>query len=127
MLKKKDIIDICSRLNLNPDDYCLGFGAALVLHGIKDSTADIDMNVTEELFKNLSQRYTVDYAEFSEPYINIDGIVDVFIGNKMDQKTLIDGIPVSSLNEIIESKKRLGRPKDIRDIQSIEEFISRNK
>jgi hypothetical protein len=127
MLEKEDIIDICKSLNLNPDEYCLGYGGALVLHGIKDFTADIDINVTKALFDRLSQKYKVDYAMFNEPYINIDGMVDVFIGDNMDSKTYIEGIPVSTLQEIIESKRRLGRPKDIEDIKRIEEFISNNK
>lgn len=127
MLVKKDIIDICNRLNLNPDEYCLGFGGALVLYGIKDSTVDIDINVTNTLFNKLSQIYKVDYAMFNEPYISIDGIVDVFIGSSMNSKTYIEGIPVSALQEIIESKRRLGRPKDIEDIICIEEFIRSNK
>lgn len=127
MLVKKDIIDICNRLNLNPDEYCLGFGGALVLYGIKDSTVDIDINVTNTLFNKLSQIYKVDYAMFNEPYISIDGIVDVFIGSSMNSKIYIEGIPVSALQEIIESKRRLGRPKDIEDIICIEEFIRSDK
>lgn len=127
MLVKIDIIDICNSLNLNPDEYCLGFGGALVLYGIKDSTVDIDINVTNTLFNKLSQIYKVDYAMFNEPYICIDGIVDIFIGNNIDSKTYIEGIPVFTLQEIIEAKKRLGRPKDIEDIKCIEEFISNNK
>lgn len=31
---------------------------------------------------------------------------------------------MSTLQEIIDAKKRLGRPKDIKDIKCIEEFIS---
>lgn len=127
MLVRKDIIQICNSLNFSPDEYCLGFGGALVLYGIKDSTRDIDINVTDALFSRLSQKYKVDHASFGEPYINIDGIVDVFIGGKMDIKIYIEGIPVSALKEIIESKKRLGRPKDIEDIRRIEEFMLKNE
>jgi hypothetical protein len=127
MLVKEDVIYICNSLNFNPDEYCLGFGGALVLYGIKGSTVDIDINVTNALFKRLSQIYKVDHAMFNEPYIRIDGVVDVFIGSNMDSKTYIEGIPVSTLQEIIESKRRLGRPKDIEDIRCIEEFISNNK
>ena len=35
----------------------------------------------------------------------------------------IDGIPFMSLGELIEFKKALGREKDIRDIQLIEEYL----
>jgi hypothetical protein len=127
MLAKKEIIDICNSLNLNSNKYCLGFGGALVLYGIKESTSDIDIYVTIELFNILSQKYKVDYATFGEPYIIIDGVVDIFIGCNIGEKTYIDGIPVSTLKEIIESKKRLGRPKDKKDIKCIEEFISNSK
>lgn len=127
MLVKKDIIDVCSSLGLDPGEYCLGYGGALVLYGIKESTADIDINVTGALFSSLSQKYKVDYAMFDEPYINIDGKVDVFIGNSMEDKTYIEGIPVSTLEGIIRAKKRLGRPKDIEDIKRIQEFIKANR
>lgn len=123
MLTKKDIIEICRSLSFNPDEYCLGFGGALVMYGIKDSTADIDINVTEELFGRLSQKYKADHAKFGEPYIDIDGVVDVFIGSNMDRKKFIEGIPVAELTDIIESKRRLGRPKDMEDIKRIEKFI----
>lgn len=124
MLVKKTIIDICKSLDFNPNDYCVGFGSALVLYGIKYSTPDIDINVSKALFSMLSKRYEVNYAMFNEPYINIDGIVEVFIEENNRTKASIEGIPVYTLNEIIQSKKRLGRPKDIEDIKLIEEYIN---
>jgi hypothetical protein len=124
MLAKKEVIDICSGLNFDPAEYCVGFGAALVLYGIKESTADIDLCVTNDLFNTLSERYKPDYTKFNEPYIYIDGVVEVFRNSNMNTKAYIDGIPVSSLKDIILSKKRLGRPKDIIDIKRIEEFIA---
>jgi hypothetical protein len=127
MLVKQNIIDKCKSLKFDPDEYCLGYGGALVLYGIKDSTADIDIMVTKPLFDKLSQKYNVDYDTFNEPYIYIDEIVDIFIGEDLDLKTYIEDIPVYTLDAIIESKRRLGRPKDVEDIKRIEEFMGNGK
>lgn len=39
--------------------------------------------------------------------------------------TLVDGIPVISLDGLLEMKRSLGREKDLRDIVMIEEFLKK--
>ncbi|MFL0270095.1 hypothetical protein [Candidatus Clostridium radicumherbarum] len=49
MLNKSNIIDILKELNLPTKEYWTTSGAALVLHGVKETTKDIDLGCTTDL------------------------------------------------------------------------------
>lgn len=124
MLKKREIIERCMSLGLETWEYGVGYGAAMVLHGVTEETRDIDIYVTVEVFRKLAGFHVLQHFSDGEPYICIDGLADIFAADEPEmEKVMIQGVPVLTLKEIVSTKKKLGRAKDMDDIERIERFI----
>lgn len=124
-LDRADIIKLCNELGFDKQSYRLSYGSALVMHGVRQFAHDIDMDVSGDLFEELSHNYPLKYKRDGERYICIDDIVDVFATDSLAEDTeFIDGIPVAGLEHVREAKRRLGRDKDMEDIKLIEEFMA---
>lgn len=128
-LNKKDIIEILSSLNFPRDEYCIIYGAALCLHGVKLNTKDIDCWCTPNLFNKLiSEGYKVEKAPLGGDMIKVNQYVDFFYKDNIPPNIVyINNIRVQTLEAIREEKIRRGREKDIADVKLIDEFIKLNK
>lgn len=124
MFQKETIKEGVSVLGLMPEDYCLITGTALVMHGIKEETKDIDISCTKEAFQALTaQGYPIKQGDFARKVIYSDE-VEIFEDWHSGEIILIDGIPVASLESVIVMKKQLGREKDLADIAKIEAHLA---
>lgn len=127
MLKEQQILDKLKSLNFPVDDYCVMTGAALVLYGVREETADIDIGCNARLFAELLQRGFNTEQRNEHKGIVIDKCVEIFEGWLPDRKTLIKGIPVADILEIRKYKEQLGRDKDLKDIELINRFLNKKK
>lgn len=126
MLTKERIIEKLEKLDLPIEHYWLVSGAALVMHGVKKSTKDIDLSFTTELFNkfvNVGYKCEV-YENDNSNYILLDNSIEAFENWEVDDIEIIDGIPVGSLESIRKHKVNLGRPKDKKDIVLIDEKLN---
>jgi hypothetical protein len=128
MLYKEDIIKILRDMNLPLGDYWITSGAALVIHGVKEVTRDIDLGCTTNLVeqylrKGCKYRVADDYSKIVEVSYKIEMLENWFV----DEIEFIDGLPVGSLESIKKQKSELGREKDITDIRLIDEYIKSKK
>lgn len=124
MLNKAAILQKLKELNLPKDQYCIMTGAALVLHGVKKYTRDIDIGCTEELFQRLlRQGHKLKQLKSFEG-ITIDDCMEIFKNWQVEKVVFIDDIPVADIYCIRKFKQGLYREKDIRDIELIDEFIA---
>ena len=63
-MNKATIIEKIRGLNFNVNEFWVIAGAALVLHGLREETADIDLACTKRLFSTLLlQGYSVERNE----------------------------------------------------------------
>lgn len=124
MLNKEQILDKLMSLDFPKDQYCVMTGAALVLHGVKQETADIDIGCTSELFTELLKRGFEVIKDKPSKGILIDGCIEVFEDWMPAKTCLIQGIPSADLLEIKNFKEQLGRDKDLRDIMLIDRFLN---
>lgn len=95
----------------------------MVLYGFRQQTHDVDLGCSTALADKLErQGYRVTrfadgtrkifYSDDIEIFENwIDGAVEI-----------LDGIPIVSVDGLIRMKKRLGREKDLKDIELIEQM-----
>jgi len=122
LLDKFQIIDALKRTDFDANHYWVVAGAALVLHGVKEYTRDIDLGCDTEMADMLQEmgRKTV-VLEDGSRRIEYGGI-ELFENWLEGRVEWIDSIPVISLEGIVRMKTRLGRDKDWRDIQLIREF-----
>lgn len=124
MLNKMDILKKLKELKLPKDQYCVMTGAALVLHGIKEGTRDIDIGCSEQLFQQLLLRgYELQRLKSFEGIL-IDGCIEIFGNWKAEKIVYIDDIPVADINSIRKYKQGLAREKDLSDIKLIDAYLA---
>ncbi|MDF2521747.1 MAG: hypothetical protein K0R84_2375 [Clostridia bacterium] len=124
MLNREQIMDKLKELNFPKEQFCVMTGAALVLHGVRQETADIDIGCTKELFAKLLQSGFELAAGKVYRGIVIEGFIEIFEDWMPEKSILIDGIPVADIHDIRRYKEQKGRDKDLRDIELIDRFIN---
>jgi len=124
MLYKENIIKIMKDLDLPLNEYWITSGAALVIHGVKETTSDIDLGCGANLWEYLLQKgYEFRVEEDSSKIMAINDSIEIIKDWFVDEIEFIDGLPTGSLESIKKQKAKLGREKDIKDIKMIDEFI----
>ena len=129
MLDKKSIIKILNDYNLDKNKYMLISGAALVFHGIKNKTHDIDIAVDKDYYNLLLKKYDCKFDrinEFNNDTYFIDDFINFGTDYYKDKYDINDGIKVQSINDIKQLKSFLNRKKDINDIRCINEYLINN-
>ena len=127
-MNRKEIIDYLEKMNLPKDQFVILAGASLVMQGVKATTHDIDIAVSESLEKQLLEQYPyeLETVQNGKNTYFIDNVLN-FSTNLFDvNKTVEDTYFVQTLDSVILLKKKLGREKDLKDIALIESFIKNN-
>ncbi len=120
MLDKKQIIARLEELHLDDTKYWLITGGAMVLYGLREQTSDIDLGCTSDLADLLQQEgFPVERMPDGTRKIVVAEDVEIFENWLEDRVERFEGVPVISIQGLIEMKRALGREKDFRDIQLI--------
>lgn len=122
-MDKQEIINKLKDFPYNRDEYWVITGSAMVLYGIREQTHDIDMGCTTAMADQLvADGYSYQLTESGNRKFNYGDDIEIFENWKCGSIEYIEGIPVLSLDGLIEMKQDLGREKDFRDIALIKEF-----
>lgn len=122
-MNKQDIINRLKEFPYSKDEYWVITGSAMVLYGIRELTHDIDMGCSSKMADQLEKDgYIPTITESGNRKFVVGDDIEIFENWKYGSVERIDGVPVLSLDGLIEMKKSLGREKDYRDIALIEEF-----
>lgn len=125
-MKKEEIAARLDAFPYDMDGFWLITGAALVLFGVREETEDIDMGCSTEAANRLeADGHLYQVTEDGKRWFKIHGEFEVFENWLYGSVEQLDGYPVMSLQGIREMKQRLGREKDLRDIQLIDAFVAR--
>lgn len=120
MLDKKQIIARLEELHLDDTKYWVITGGAMVLYGLREQTSDIDLGCTSDLADLLQQEgFPVERMPDGTRKIVVEEDVEIFENWLEDKVERFEGVPVISIQGLIEMKRALGREKDFRDIQLI--------
>ncbi len=123
-------------LNLPRDQYAITASGPLAVRGIRESN-DIDIIVTKELWRELSEEHGVTKEEFET--INVgniqilgDGSIFSNPGLETTKKQIkdadvINGRRYVKLETVKKFKEAMDRDKDIRDIKLIDEYLDISK
>lgn len=123
-MKKAELLAAIERLPFNKEDYWVIAGSAMMLYGLREETADLDIGITPRLADQLeAEGYPVTLRPDGRRKIEYPGDVDLSEKFLFDRVEMIDGIPVISLEGLLEMKRRLNRPKDQPDIIKLEERL----
>ena len=124
-MKKDDIAAKLRAFSLDPDGYWVVAGAAMVLYGIKEETADIDLGCTTETADRLEKAgYPYRKTRDGRRWFKIGDDIEIFEEWLFDRVVSVEGVPVISIRGLIKLKRDLGREKDLRDLERIERYLA---
>ena len=125
-MKRREYLRKLDELGLDKDKYCIIAGGVMLMHGLKDNTAYIDVRVLTSYFEDLKSRFefkkSSKYSYLYELGDNIEVAVVDFDKNDIDY---IDGYPVLSLELELAWKIENNRDKDREAIRVIKEYLRR--
>jgi len=135
MSTMSSIFDEVKKLNFPSDQYAVIGGGVMSAHGIRNY-GDIDLIVIRDLFEKLKTQGWTPVQGKNNVLKNGNYEVDVdykYQEYQPDHEELIrnaeviDGVPFIRLNELIKFKKALGRDKDKKDVELIEQYLIKHK
>ena len=125
-MKKAEMIEKLKAFPYDPAEYWVITGGAMVLYGIREESSDIDLGCTAQMADRLEQEgYLYKVTDDGNRWFKLGNDIEVFENWLFDTVDHVDGIPVISVQGLIEMKKDLGREKDLRDIALINDFLAR--
>ncbi len=121
---KSEVIKRLQELNYAIDEYWVVAGGAMVLYDLRENTNDIDLGCTKALADKLEKcGYATSFLPDGTRRISVAEDIEIFEKWLFDKVEIRDGIPIISLKGLLEMKKSLGREKDRKDIQLIEQAL----
>ena len=123
MFDRHSLIRRIRELSFPEEEYWVVAGGAMVLHGFRPQTHDIDLGCSTLLADKLEQQgFAVSRCEDGTRKISYSENIEIFENWIEGETEIISGIPVVSADGLIQMKKKLGREKDLADIELIEKM-----
>ena len=119
-MKKQEFVDKLNSFGFPRNEYVILSGGSLLLRGLREETADFDLSASEALVKSLDlKNCPKDEVGCYVPF------EDVQMKPDMERRNfdVVEGFQCQTLEDILALKRRLMRPKDIKDIEAIEIFL----
>lgn len=131
----QELLSEFKKLNLPDGEYAVYGSGPLAVRGIRD-VHDLDVIVSNSLYRRLRDRYMEDEEkerikigkiEIYPPWGWSPEIKDLEMEEVISQAELIKGVRFTKLEDILDFKKRMGRPKDLKDIQLVNDYLEERK
>lgn len=121
-VNRQEFMEKLEKLDLPRSEFLILSGGSLLLRGLREATADMDICVSEKLAAELDLASCPRdkdgcYVPFEDVQMKAD-----MEGRAYD---IIDGYRCQTLEDILERKRKWRRPKDLKDIAVIEEWLKR--
>ena len=125
-MDKQGILNCLSEFLYDRNEYWVVAGGAMVLYGIREQTADIDLGCSKRLADHLEAdgclfRRTDD----GKRWFKYGDHIEIFEEWIRDTVETVCGFRVVSIQGLIEMKQDLGRDKDKKDIAFIKAYLNR--
>lgn len=121
MFNRESLLQRLQELPFPKREYWVVAGAAMVLHGFRPQTHDIDLGCSTHLADKLErQGYAVSRCEDGTRKILYSEDIEIFENWIEESAEILWGVPVVCADGLIQMKKKLGREKDLADIARIE-------
>ena len=128
-MNKVELLNLLNELNLPKDEYYVLSGASLVLRGIREEAGDLDLCISEELFKEIKGKYELTEDKKNTcGFYRINDNLEVVVNKKELFKMEIgEEYNLEDLNTILDFKVKRNAPKDQKDIENIRKYLEGNK
>lgn len=123
-MKAEDIRRRLAELALDTNEYRINAGGAMVLHGLREETHDLDIWCTKKLGDTLAQRCDVQVLPDGTRRFVPAPDVEIYENMLPGETLFLNGIPVAPLEDVLALKRQLNREKDRRDIAVLEAAIA---
>ena len=124
-MNKKELLELASTLDISKEEYCIISGGALVAHGLREHTNDLDIDITQKGFDILKEKYLLELVREDIKQYKVTDNIECFLVDKLESdRVYIDNYPCESLISIYNFKKRINREKDRADILAIEKYLN---
>ena len=133
-MKFEDLIKELDKLNLPVDQYVIVSSGSLAVRGIREAR-DLDISVSAKLWSDLIKTYPV-IDEHGISKIEIGDIIEILGGGSFfhdesiatyqqifDSADVIDGKRYMNLELLRKFKVKMGREKDQKDVELIDEYL----
>lgn len=121
MFDKYSLLQQLRKLPFSDREYWVVAGSAMVLHGFRAQTHDIDLGCSTLLADELEQQgYAVSRCDDGSRKIIYSENVEIFENWIEGTVEICSGVPVVCADGLIRMKRKLGREKDLSDIALIE-------
>lgn len=125
-MNREELIRRVRALPFDASNYWLVAGGAMVLHGLRAETRDVDLGCDSALADWLEKQGCAVSGDRSDGRkIDYADDVEIFENWLYDEIILLEGIPVISLPGLREMKLAIGRQKDLRDVALIDERLKK--
>lgn len=119
-MNKEEYIAALKKLNLPKSEFIILSGGSLLMRGLRETTADLDLCASKKLAKQINLYNSPrDDKGFFTPFENCQ-MMDDFDSFEFD---VIDGYQCESLEGVLAFKRKANRPKDQKDIENIEHYL----
>lgn len=128
MFDKQLLIRRIKELSFPDGEYWVVAGGAMVMHGFRPQTRDIDFGCSSPLADILEkQGYPTLLCGDGSRKIRYSDDIEIFENWLEGEVETVDGVPVVSVDGLIRMKMRLGREKDLADIALIQGGMAAKK
>ena len=125
-MNKQEILNCLSEFPYDRNEYWVITGGAMVLYGMREQTADIDLGCSERLANQLeTDGCLLRRTDDGKRWFKYGENIEIFEEWIMDSIETVHGFNAVSIKGLIEMKQELGRDKDKKDIELIKAFLKR--
>ena len=119
-MNRQEYIEKLEAFGFPRSEYMILSGGSMLLRGLRETTADFDLCVSEKLAADMDlERFPKDDKGCYVPFEDVQ-MTGGLEGRSYD---LIDGYKCETLESILAFKKKLMRPKDLKDIKVLERLV----
>ena len=124
-MNKEELYKLVEKFKLPITEYCILSGGSLVMHGIRENTNDLDIDITKKGFEIIKKYFSPTLVDENKKLYKITENIECFLDNNFETDIeLIDGYPCQSLMSVYRLKKKLNREKDQSDIIAIKKVLN---
>lgn len=132
-MNRDELLKLINQLNLPKGEYSICSTGSLVIRGILEKARDLDLQVTEECFNYIKNKYKITFKANLETYFQkgkynslyeFDELdVEFFVMDKEDILfDYVEGYPCQDIDAILEFKIKRNLPKDQIAIEKILQY-----
>ena len=124
-MNKEELYKLVEKLKLPITEYCILSGGSLVMHGIRENTNDLDIDITKKDFEIIKKYFRPTLVDENKKLYKIIENIERFLDNNFETDIeFIEGYPCQSLMSVYRLKKKLNRERDQSDIIAIKKVLN---